>query len=64
MNPRGTVTPEDADLIEQARAQKAAADANWRQVILDVASRSSIRETAKTARISPDTITQWKKPPK
>jgi hypothetical protein len=61
VNPRGIVTPEDADLIEQARAQKTAADANWRRVVLDVAARSSVRETAKTARISPDTITQWKK---
>jgi transposase len=61
VNPRGTVTTEDADRIQAARAQKAAADANWRTVVLDVAARSSIRETAKVAGISPDTITQWKK---
>jgi hypothetical protein len=61
VNPRGTVTSEDADLIKQARAQKVAADANWRRVVLDVATRSSVRETAKVAGISPDTITQWKK---
>jgi hypothetical protein len=62
VNPRGTVTTEDADLIQVARAQKAAADANWRRVVVEVAERSrSVRETAKVAGISPDTITQWKK---
>jgi hypothetical protein len=61
VNPRGTVTSEDADLIKQAHAEKVAADANWRRVVLDVATRSSVRETAKVAGISPDTITQWKK---
>jgi hypothetical protein len=61
VNPRGTVTSEDADLIKQAHAEKVAADANWRRVVLDVTTRSSVRETAKVAGISPDTITQWKK---
>ena len=56
------MTTEDADRIQAARAQKAAADANWRRVVLEVAERSrSVRETAKVAGISPDTITQWKK---
>lgn len=61
VNPRRTVTQQDADRIAQARAAKDAAEANWRAVILDVTTRSSIRETAKEAGISPDTITQWKK---
>jgi transposase len=61
VNPRGIVTQQDADRITAARNQKTAADANWRQVVLDVAARSSVRAAAKVAGISPDTITQWKK---
>ncbi|MDF2578425.1 MAG: hypothetical protein K0S49_4 [Microbacterium sp.] len=62
MNPKGIVTEHDHELLAQARAQKAEADANWRRVVLEVAARSgSIRETAKAAGISPDTITEWKK---
>ena len=61
MNPKGTVTQQDADLIEAARAQRDAADENWRAVVLEVAARSSVREAAKVARISPNTIMLWKK---
>jgi transposase len=55
------VTTQDAERIEAARAQKTAAEHHWRQTVLDVAARSSVRAAAKEAGISPDTITQWKK---
>lgn len=61
MNPKGVVTVQDAELIRHARAERALAEANWRRTVLEVAARSSIREAAKVAGISPETITQWKK---
>jgi transposase len=58
---RGTVTETDIALLERARAAKDAADAEWQAVILALAERSSIREAAKAARISPDTIVRWRR---
>jgi hypothetical protein len=66
------VTETDIALLQRARAEREKAravweesEARWRQTVLEVAARShSVRETAKVAGISPDTITQWRKPPK
>jgi hypothetical protein len=55
------VTEDDIARIEAARTAKAEADANWRNVVLEIAARSSVRAAAREAGISPDTIMQWKK---
>lgn len=61
MTQRGAVTENDLELIEQARAAKDTADAQWQAAVLALAERSSIREAAKAAGISPDTIVRWRR---
>ena len=61
MNPRGIVSVEDLEALEAARTLKRAADENWRNTVLAVAERSSVREAAKAAEVSPDTISRWKR---
>jgi hypothetical protein len=61
VNPRGIVSAEDHERIRAARAARDAAEANYRAVVVDVTTRSSIRETAKSAAVSPDTIVRWKR---
>ena len=67
MNPRGTVSPEDAEHIRAAKAELDAADAEREKkhaafvaVVRDVTTRSSIRETATTAGLSTRTVRLWK----
>jgi hypothetical protein len=52
---------EDITRIEEARRKRDEAAAEFRAVVLDVATRASLRETAKAARVRPNTITDWKK---
>jgi hypothetical protein len=59
---RGTVTDDDIARIERARAAKESADTEWQATVLALAERSSIREAAKAAGISPDTIVRWRRP--
>ena len=61
MNPRGIVSDEDHERIRAARAQRDQAEAAFRATVLDVTTRSSVRETAKAAHVSPDTIVRWKR---
>ena len=67
MNPRGTVSPEDAEHIraakarlDEARAELDKQHAVFVAVIRDVTTRSSIRETATTAGLSTRTVRLWK----
>lgn len=61
MNPRGIVSAEDLEAIQTARARRDAAERDFRQTVVDVTTRSSVRETAKAAEVSPDTISRWKR---
>jgi transposase-like protein len=55
------VTEDDIARIEQVRVAKETADADWQTAVLALAERSSIREAAKVAGISPDTIVRWRR---
>jgi hypothetical protein len=61
VNPRGIVSAEDAEHIRAARVARDTAEAQFRATVLDVTTRSSVRETAKAAHVSPDTIVRWKR---
>jgi len=61
VNPRGIVTATDHELIRAARTRRDIAEREFRETVLAVASRSSVRETAKAAAVSPDTISRWKR---
>lgn len=59
---------DDAELIEAARrrrdeaaAQLAQVDADWKRVVLEVAARSGVRAAAEVARVRPNTVSDWKK---
>lgn len=62
MRPRGTVSAQDAEAIRQARMKLEAAEAEFRNVVLDVTTRSSVRETAKAAGLSSNTVQRWRQP--
>ena len=61
MNPRGIVSDIDHERIRAARARRDIAEREFRETVLDVTTRSSVRETAKAAAVSPDTISRWKR---
>jgi DNA-binding MurR/RpiR family transcriptional regulator len=61
VNPRGIVSDEDRRRISAARDQAQTAEAEYRAIVVDVTTRSSIRETAKAAGVSPDTIVRWRR---
>lgn len=68
MNLRVPVSADDEDAIRRARAEMEAREAEFRRgeaafrrVVVDVATRSSDRETAKVAHVSTNTLTRWKR---
>ena len=63
MNRRGIVSAEDHEAIRNARVHRDQAEREFRAIVLEVTTRSSVRETAKAAEVSPDTISRWKRNP-
>jgi DNA-binding MurR/RpiR family transcriptional regulator len=61
VNPRGIVSDDDKRRITAARAQAETAEAEYHAIVVEVTARSSIRETAKAAGVSPDTIVRWRR---
>jgi hypothetical protein len=61
VNPRGIVSAEDHERIRAARQARDAAEQAFHRIVVDVTTRSSVRETAKSAGVSPDTIVRWKR---
>jgi transcriptional regulator with XRE-family HTH domain len=61
VNPRGIVSAEDHERIRAARLARDASQREFQSIVVDVTTRSSVRETAKSAGVSPDTIVRWKR---
>ena len=56
---RGIVSAEDQDRINRARSEMEAKEADFRRIVLEVTTRSSVRETAKAAGIGHATVERW-----
>lgn len=59
MNPKAIVSAEDQRLIREARDAKHDAEQRFREVVVAVAARSSIRSAAEAAEIAPSTVSRW-----
>lgn len=58
---RRPVSDEDKRRLREARAQLDAAEAAWKATVLDVESRSSVREVAAETGLSTNTVSRWKR---
>ena len=61
VNPKRIVSEDDLALLREVTAQKADADLRYRETVVAIAGRSSLRSTAEATGLAVDTVRLWVK---